>query len=145
MRAFAVRTLLIFVALPVGVALISGAPLWPLALGLLSYVLAVGWGARGTGAKGKARRFEPAPVIFMLVLFFALPTGLASVTGASWTTIGFAYLLWFGLLGLWSVQGLLSRRTTSGEAVGWPLIMGMFLTMGVVPVLSLILRLFGWP
>jgi hypothetical protein len=40
-------------------------------------------------------------------------------------------------------QGLLSRRVTNQEAVGWPIVMGMFLSMAAVPILTLTLRLTG--
>ena len=79
----------------------------------------------------------------MLVLFFGLPTAFASVVAESWRTILIAFAIWFGLLGLFVVQGLRSRRVTNQEAVGWPMIMGMFLTMAAVPILTLALRLTG--
>ena len=87
-----------------------------------------------SGPKGAARKVDPSAVAFMLFLFFGLPTALASVVAASWRTILIAFAIWFGLLGLWVLQGLMSRRVTTGEAVGWPMIMGMFLTMAAVPI-----------
>lgn len=142
MKWVPVRLLLIFVAVPATVAMLTGSSLWILGGGLLAYMLAVGWGTHGSATR-RRRGPDLSGAAFMLVLFFALPIGLASVTGASWRAIALAYAIWFGLLGLLIVQGLLSRRVTTGEAVGWPFLTGMFLTMGAVPVLSLIVRLTG--
>jgi hypothetical protein len=127
MLAVKLRSLLLFGVLPIGIALLSGAPLWPLFLGYAGYALLVTMGAR------RSRRLDKAgSVAFLLFLIFGLPVAFASVTAASWTAILIAYGIWFGLLGLWAVQGLMSRQVRTGEALGWPLIGAMFLTMVAV-------------
>ena len=136
MQAFALRFFVLFVGLPVGLALLFGAPLWPLLVGYAGYALLLLWGARSSA---RARSSNASSVAFLLFLIFGLPPAFASVVAASWQAIGLAYVLWFGVLGLWAAQGLLSRRATSGEALGWPLIAAMFLTMAVVPLLALVL------
>ena len=115
----------------------------PLLAAYAAWLSIILWSGRQAGRKGGARRVEPSAVAFMLFLFFGLPTALASVVAARWRTILIAYAIWFGLLGLWMVQGLMSRRVGNGESTGWPMIMGMFLTMAAVPILTLILRLTG--
>lgn len=137
MKSVALRTAFRFVAVPMALALAFGASVLPLLAAYAAWFGLTLWGSRS--APGK--KANPSAALFMLFLFFGLPTALASVVAARWTDILLAYAIWFGLLGLLIVQGLLSRRVTSGEAVGWPFLMGMFLTMAAVPVLTLILRL----
>lgn len=135
------RTILIFVGLPVALALYFEASLVPLLAAYAAWFGLMFWGARRAGRKGAAKKVDLSAHAFLLFLFFGLPTALASVVATSWRAILIAYAIWFGLLGLLMVQGLLSRRVTKGEAVGWPLLTGMFLTMAAVPVLTLVLRL----
>jgi len=135
------RPILLFVVLPVAAAWIFGASLWPLLAAYAAWVAIMLWGARQAGRGTRAKKGDPASVAFLLFLFFGLPVGLASVVAERWTTIAAAYAIWFGLLGLWMLQGLTSRRMSGGEAFGWPFLAGMFLTMAAVPVLTLILRL----
>lgn len=135
------RWLLTFVGLPVALAYVVGASLWPLLAAFVAYLLLMMWGARSAAAPLRAGKRDWAGGVFILFLFFGLPPALASVTGASWAAIGMAYAIWFGLLGLWIAQGLASRGVSSGEAVGWPFLAGMFLTMGAVPVLALVITL----
>jgi hypothetical protein len=143
MKSAAIRTSVLFIGLPVALAWLFGASLLPLLAAYAAWLGVMLWGAREAGRKGKAKRVDPAAIAFMLFLFFGLPTALASVVATSWRTILIAYAIWFGLLGLFVLQGLMSRRVTTGEAVGWPIIAGMFLTMAAVPVLTLVLRLTG--
>lgn len=138
------RTLTLFVGLPVALALVFGTSLLPLVIALVAYLLVMLWGARQSARTGKSRRADPSALAFMLFLIFGLPTALAWVVATGWRPILFAYAVWFGLLGLLVIQGLLSRRMTNGEAVGWPIIAAMFLTMAAVPVLTLVFRLTGW-
>ena len=143
MTSGAIRMILLFVGLPAALALLFGASLMPLLAAYAAWLGVMLWGARRSIPKAGAKKADPSAVAFMLFLFFGLPTALASVVAASWLAILAAYAIWFGLLGLWMVQGLLSRRVTNSEAVGWPIIMGMFLTMAAVPVLTLALRVTG--
>jgi hypothetical protein len=124
-------------------ALLFGASLAPVLAAYAAWLGVILWGARRARPTAAARRVEPSAAAFMLVLFFGLPTAFASVVAESWWTILIAFAIWFGLLGLFVVQGLRSRRVTNQEAVGWPMIMGMFLTMAAVPTLTLALRLTG--
>lgn len=79
-------------------------------------------------------------ILFLLALYFFVPIFLAKVVlGARWKSILIAYGIWFaGLL----VFGMTSSGTL-GEALGWPLILGMFLTIPALPVLVLMLRIAG--
>ena len=79
-------------------------------------------------------------VLFFLGLYFAVPIFLAKVVlGASFYAIVIAYALWFRALLLWGF----SSTSTLDEAIGWPIIMGMFLTIPTLPVIVLGLRLAG--
>jgi hypothetical protein len=79
-------------------------------------------------------------VLFLLGLYFAAPIFLAKVVlGASFHAILVAYGLWFGALLLWGF----SSTSTFEEAVGWPIIMGMFLTIPALPVVLIGLRFAG--
>ncbi len=143
MTSVPIRPLILFVALPVGLAFVFGASVMPLLAAYAAFLALVLWSGRRPTRKAGAKRFEPSAVAFLLFLFFGLPTALASVVAETWFAILIAYAIWFGLLGLWMAQGLLSRRVTNKEATGWPIIMGMFLTMVAVPILTLLLRLGG--
>ncbi len=80
-------------------------------------------------------------VLFLLCLYFVVPILLAKfVLRASWRVVGIAYAIWFGLLALWGLSILGSG--TVDEAVGWPIIMGMFLTIPAIFVIVLVLKLF---
>jgi hypothetical protein len=76
-------------------------------------------------------------LLFMLGLYFFVPILLSKVLGASWRRILIAYGIWIALLG---VFGLTNARTLD-EAIGWPLILGMFMTIPAIPVIALVLRL----
>ena len=79
-------------------------------------------------------------VLFFLGLYFAVPILLAKiVVGATFQTILIAYAIWFGALLLF---GLGSSRNI-GEALGWPLILGMFFTTPALPIIALALKLAG--
>ena len=145
MQSLVPRPILLFVVLPVALAWYFETSLWPLLTAFGAWVGIMLWGARRAGGGRGAKNADWAGIAFMLFLFFGLPVSLASVVAASWMTVLLAYAIWFGLLGLWVVQGLMSRNVRNGEAVGWPFIGGMFLTMAAVPVLTLLLRLAGVP
>ena len=79
-------------------------------------------------------------VLYFLGLYFAVPIFLAKVVlGASSYSILVAYAVWLGMLLLWGF----SSTSTLGEAIGWPMIMGMFLTIPALPAIVLGLRLAG--
>jgi len=79
-------------------------------------------------------------VVFLLCLYFVVPIFLGKVVlGASAQAILIAYGIWFGGLLLWGF----SATTNVGEAIGWPLIMGMFLTIPAIPVIVGALRMAG--
>jgi hypothetical protein len=75
--------------------------------------------------------------LFVLSLYFFVPIFLAKmVLGASWNSVLIAYGIWIAVL---LVFGLTSSGTW-GEAIGWPLIFGLFLTIPAISILVLILR-----
>jgi hypothetical protein len=79
-------------------------------------------------------------VLYFLGLYFAVPILLAKVVlGASFYAILVAYAVWFGMLLLWGF----SSTSTLEEAVGWPIIMGMFLTIPALPVVLIGLKFAG--
>lgn len=81
-----------------------------------------------------------AGLLFALCLYFAVPIFLAKVViGASLSAILLAYAIWFGALLLWGF----SSAKTVGEAIGWPMIMGMFLTIPTLPIVVVGLRIAG--
>ena len=80
------------------------------------------------------------PILFFLGAYFVVPMFIAKAPmGASWKSILIAYGIWIALL---AGFGLTSTRTW-GEAIGWPLIMGMFLTIPAIVVIVLVLRAAG--
>lgn len=135
------RLTLLFLGVPVTLALLYGASLWPLLIAYGAWVGLMFWGARRGKQISGVKRTNLAGLAFMLFLIFGLPVALASVVAKTWLAIVLAYGLWFGLLGLWIAQGLTSRRVTNGEAVGWPMIGAMFLTMVAVPLLTFLFRI----
>jgi len=80
------------------------------------------------------------PVLYLLCLYFFVPILLAKlVLRASWRQVGTAYLIWFGLLALFGLSALPSA--TVEEATGWPIIMGMFLTIPAIFMIVLGLKI----
>lgn len=81
-------------------------------------------------------------VLFLLCLYFVVPVLLAKlVLRASWRAVGIAYAIWFGLLALFGLSTL-GGGASLDESVGWPIIMGMFLTIPAIVVLVIVLKLF---
>jgi ABC-type polysaccharide transport system permease subunit len=79
-------------------------------------------------------------VLFLLFLYFGAPIALAKlVLRASWRQVGTAYLIWFAMLALFGLSALPSA--TVEEATGWPIIMGMFLTIPAIVVIVLVLKI----
>lgn len=77
-------------------------------------------------------------ILFYLCAAIFVPILLARfVMRADWRTIRNACFLWYGVLVL---PGAL---TASSETLGWAVILAMYLSIPVVPVLSLILKLWG--
>jgi hypothetical protein len=77
-------------------------------------------------------------MLFFAALYFGIPILISLLLlRAGWYDIARAYAIWFGIL---LVFGLLSGNTW-GEALGWPLILGMFLTIPAVPLIILVLKL----
>jgi len=137
------RLLLLFVGLPVGLALLFGAPLWPLLLAYTAAILLMMCDARDARGRSSARSSKLGGVAFFVFLVFGLPLALASAVGPTMRALLIAYAIWFGLLGLWAVVNLRSRGVGRAEAIGWPVIFSMFLTVLVVPVLTLVLTVTG--
>ena len=79
-------------------------------------------------------------ILFALSLYVFVPVLIARLPmAASWKSILTAYGIWIG--GLFFL-GLLSSRNI-GEAIGWPMIFGLFLTIPAIPLLVWLLRLRG--
>jgi hypothetical protein len=79
-------------------------------------------------------------VLFFLGAYFFVPVFVAKVPmGASWKSIFIAYGIWIALL---AAFGLITARTWD-EAIGWPLIMGMFFTLPAIVVIVLVLKATG--
>lgn len=144
MKSVPIRMILLFIGLPATLAMIFDASVVPLLAAYAAWLILALWGARAAGGGTNGRLAGHLPgAAYMLFLILVLPVALASVVAASWTAVLIAYAIWFGLLGAWAVQGLSSRGVTRGEAVGWPAIISMFLTMVAVPLLTLVLRIAG--
>jgi hypothetical protein len=79
--------------------------------------------------------------LYMLFLYFGAPIGIAKLfVGGSWPQIGLAYAIWFGALSSWAGIGLLQGIRTA-EAIGWAFLMGMFLTIPAVTILTIVIRI----
>lgn len=77
-------------------------------------------------------------ILFALSLYFLLPTFVAkALMRVSWNALFKAYGVWLGMLML---IGITSGGTLD-EAVGWPMLLALFLTTPAIAVLSLVLRL----
>ncbi len=63
------------------------------------------------------------------------------VIGGSWQQVAVSFGLWFGFLAL---TLLLPGSGRWGEKFGWMTILSMFLTIVLVPVLTLVQRVAGW-
>ena len=78
-------------------------------------------------------------VVFMAAIFIAVPISIArEMVDASWAQIGVSYAILYTILGLIGLGG-----STSGEKVGWILILGMFFTIPGIPILSVLLKSYG--
>jgi hypothetical protein len=78
-----------------------------------------------------------ASTLFFLGLWFFVPVFLAKVVlRGSWRQVGIAYGVWVIMLALFG----LTNGATWAEAIGWPLIMGMFLTIPAIAVIVIVLR-----
>ena len=99
MRSIPIRMILLFVGIPVALALVFGKSLWPLLVAYVLWIALMMWWFFA-GKKGGAKKADRGAVLFVLFLFFGLPTALAYVVADSWRTILVAYAIWFGLLGL---------------------------------------------
>ena len=144
MKLRALRFPLVFIGVPLALSFAFGTSLVPVLAAFAAYVLLVfGSGSIDPG-KPRSRFAKLGPLLFLALLFFGVPMALASLVAASWPDIAIAYAIWFGLLGLWTLQMLQVKGISKGEAAGWPIIIGMFLTMGAVPIITLALRLVRW-
>ncbi len=82
-----------------------------------------------------------AAVIFLSLLYFAIPIALARfIVRANWREIGSAYGVLIGIMILSGFTGIGGRLE---ETFGWAIILAMFYTIPVIPTLSLIVRLTG--
>lgn len=83
-------------------------------------------------------KYLPGPeVLFFLGVLFIAPGSLAwLVTGGNLLQVVCAFLLWFVVLFLVLGGGSVSRD----EALGWTMIISMFIGWAGVPLMALILR-----
>lgn len=79
-------------------------------------------------------------LVYLFVVFGAPALLSRYVIGGEWRQVGASYALWLGLL---FMAFFLPKGGTLAEKGGWMAIMAMFLTIFVVPVLTLIQRLLG--
>lgn len=88
-------------------------------------------------------KFLPGPeTMFVLGLIFVVPGVLAwLVTGGRVPQVACAFPLWF--LVLWLLLG--GAGNSSGEGIGWTLIMSMFFGWAGVPLAALALRFLNIP
>lgn len=78
-------------------------------------------------------------LVVFAAIYFVIPIELArSAIGANWQQIGISYAVLYGVIGLVGLGG-----HTSGEKIGWIMILGMFFTIPGIPVLCLLLKGFG--
>lgn len=83
-----------------------------------------------------------AGLAMVAAAIFVVPALAARfVVGGDWRQVAASYGLWFGFLVLVLV---LPKGGTTDEKIGWMTIISMFLTIVVVPVLTLIQRLGLW-
>ncbi len=81
---------------------------------------------------------DPSALLYAACLYFVAPVALARVLlRASWRSVLIAYAIWYGALFLFG----LSAAPRVAEALGWMMILAMFLTIPAVPVIVLLLRL----
>jgi hypothetical protein len=76
--------------------------------------------------------------LWLLIPYAVLPIALAMLVRADWHMIGKAYAIWgvFLVLAFGSAVG--------GEGVGWALIIAIFYTTPVIPLLCLIMKIWIW-
>ena len=78
----------------------------------------------------------------VLAAIFVVPALVARfVIGGDWRQVGAGYLLWFGFL---TLVLIVPGKGQWSEKFGWMTILSMFLTIVVVPVLTLVQRVGGW-
>lgn len=78
-------------------------------------------------------------LVVFAAIYFAIPIELArSVIGANWQQIGISYAILYGVIGLIGLGG-----HTSGEKIGWIMILGMFFTIPGIPLLCLLMEILG--
>lgn len=81
-------------------------------------------------------------ILYSLCLWVFVPILIAKlIVRASWRMIAVAYGIWLLMLALFGLTILPSG--TVGEAIGWPMILSMFLTIPVITVITLILKIRG--
>ncbi|OYY00385.1 MAG: hypothetical protein B7Y80_07115 [Hyphomicrobium sp. 32-62-53] len=80
--------------------------------------------------------------LILLSAYVLVPVAIAwLIVRANVRTIAKAYGIWIGFLVV--AFGLLSS-TSFSEGIGWSLIIAMFYTTPVVPVLCLIMNIWSW-
>lgn len=80
--------------------------------------------------------------LVLLSAYVLVPVALAwLIVRADFRTIAIAYGIWIGFLVI--AFGLLSG-TSFSEGIGWSLIIAMFYTTPVIPVLCLIMNIWTW-
>ncbi|NOT58768.1 MAG: hypothetical protein HOP19_00945 [Acidobacteria bacterium] len=76
-------------------------------------------------------------LVAILCCYFVIPLLITKAwMGASWKCIGVAYAGWAGIL----LMAGLAMGNTVGEKFGWPMIMAMFFTIPVLPIIVAILK-----
>lgn len=82
--------------------------------------------------------YDPAGAIGVLFAYLVIPIAITGLLQrARWREIAPAYSLWLLLLVLGLAMG-----NTAGEILGWPMILALFLTTPVIPILVWLARVF---
>lgn len=80
--------------------------------------------------------------LYFLGLYALIPIALARLFGARWRQVFVAYGIWFALLALFALSTRGAGHSWD-ESIGWPIIMGMFLTIPAIPILTTAIKATG--
>lgn len=81
---------------------------------------------------------------WLSAVLVGVPVAVARLIGMPWITIGGAYAIWLGALGILALMLVLSpKRDRLGETFGWMAILAFFWTVPAVAVLVALLKIAG--
>jgi hypothetical protein len=83
-------------------------------------------------------------ILYALGAWVLVPVLIAKlILRASWWTVMVAYGIWLALLAVVALSFLLGGASFD-EALGWPAILSMFLTVLAIPGIVLVLKIGSW-